>query len=59
MSSRAIASTSAIRGTLVSTHSSVVSTHAASSGSAAVLVAFDLDGTGEAAAAFNEQSGHS
>ena len=37
-SSRAITSTSPIRGTLVSTHSSSVSRHAASSGSAAFLL---------------------
>jgi hypothetical protein len=52
--SRAITSTSLIRGTLVRTHSSAVRRQAASSGKRGILVAFDVDGSGQALTAFDE-----
>ena len=53
-SSRAITSTSPMRGTLVSTHSSSVRRQAASSGSAGVLVALDGDAALEPVPAFDQ-----
>ena len=50
---RAITSTSRMRGTLVSTHSSVVSRQAASSGSAAFLLPSTVDPARQPAAALN------
>ena len=57
-SSRAITSTSRMRGTFVSTHSSSVSRHAASSGSAAFLLPSTVDPARQPLAAFNHQCGH-